>query len=221
MHEAAPRPLPAYRGRRDAGGTPERARARDRSLQLEPTRAATTSRRTSTARSCGSGSTAARRARRTDWRRRRPDTAARGPLRSPATYPRASNAYPETRRCCVRTLCGFAHPVQHAFQVDGDLAINQLVGRFRHRREQHDASIVDQHIDGAHITNNLSNTFLCRFKASYIARVGAKCIPFLFHFSDPRSDLAITRRVGCGYVVSHISHFHANRFAKAAHPTSD
>ena len=43
----------------------------------------------------------------------------------------------------------FAHAVEHALQVDGDVAIEEVVVGLRDRRQLHDAGVVDQHVDAA------------------------------------------------------------------------
>src|ERR1700740_3515625 len=46
-------------------------------------------------------------------------------------------------------LSCFAHAIEYAFEVDGDLAVDQFVACLSNRREQHNSGIIDQHIHSA------------------------------------------------------------------------
>ena len=54
-----------------------------------------------------------------------------------------------TRPPRAQAVRGLPHAVEHALEVDGDLAVEQRVVGLGDGREQHDAGIVHQDVDAA------------------------------------------------------------------------
>ncbi len=77
-----------------------------------------------------------------------------------------------TRPPDAQPVRGFPHAVEHALEVDGDLAVEQRIVGVGDGREQHDAGIVHQHVDAAERLRGLVEQMLDRRRVGDVGAHG-------------------------------------------------